>query len=313
LAAALIVKNEEATLEACLHSLIGIDEIVILDTGSTDKTVDLARRLNLLWDLKLTVHEGYEWHDDFADARNTCNRKCTSDWILTIDADETLDEGGLEKIRRVIDEVEGMGESMETIQALVHCDNDQFYHDRIFRNKPDLYYLSPIHEYLHTMAKFHPEGEDEISITFQKRGPRGEDAWWRMRIIEGCLRKEPDDLRMQYVAGREYFVMGFLPNAIYWLERYLRNREQRAFWMGANEIADVHFTLAWAYAAMMEFKPAKEHALLALGYNADFKEACKLLSMISNGEGKPLNKDRWEEFAEKAENRELGFKSKGII
>jgi hypothetical protein len=83
--------------------------------------------------------------------------------------------------------------------------------------------------------------------------------------------------------------------------------------MGANEIADVHFTLAWAYGAMMEWRPAKEHALLALGYNADFKEACKLLSMISNGEGKQLDMSRWEEFAEKAENRGLGFKSKGLI
>jgi glycosyltransferase involved in cell wall biosynthesis len=307
LAAALIVKNEEATLEACLHSLIGIDEIVILDTGSTDKTVELARSLGA------TVHEGYEWHDDFSDARNTCIRKCTSDWILTIDADETLDEGMLDKIRKVLDEVEGMGESMEAITVLMHCENDQFYSDRVFRNKPDVHYLSPAHEYLHVKAKFKPEGEDEISINFQKRPPRAGDEWFIMKIIEVDLRKDPDNLRMQYVAGREYFTKGYLPNAIYWFERYLRNREQRAFWMGANEIADVHFTLAWAYGAMQDWRPAKEHALLALGYNADFKEACKLLSMISNGEGKQLDKDRWEEFAEKAENRGLGFKSKGLI
>ena len=84
LSAALIVKNEEVHLERCLKSLCKLlPQIVILDTGSSDKTVDIAKKYtNLIYYQK--------WQNDFALHRNKSFSYCTADWIIQIDADEEL-------------------------------------------------------------------------------------------------------------------------------------------------------------------------------------------------------------------------------
>jgi tetratricopeptide (TPR) repeat protein len=82
--ACLIVKDEEAVLQTCLDSLVGFaDEVVVYDTGSTDRTVEIARASGAL------VVEGH-WDDDFSRARNASLDHCTGEWILHIDADETV-------------------------------------------------------------------------------------------------------------------------------------------------------------------------------------------------------------------------------
>ncbi|HWE54661.1 MAG TPA: glycosyltransferase [Acidimicrobiales bacterium] len=83
--ACLIVKDEEPSLTSCLASLAGVaDEIVVYDTGSTDGTVELARRLGA------QVIEGY-WDDDFSRARNDALAHCHGEWIAWLDADEELE------------------------------------------------------------------------------------------------------------------------------------------------------------------------------------------------------------------------------
>lgn len=85
LSAALIVKDEVRNLETCLGSLEPlVDEIVVYDTGSTDGTPELARVLGA------TVIEGF-WDDDFARARNEVLRYCRGSWVLSIDADEQVE------------------------------------------------------------------------------------------------------------------------------------------------------------------------------------------------------------------------------
>jgi len=80
--ACLIVKDEEKALPGCLESLKGlVDEVVVYDTGSTDGTVEIARRAGA------KVIEGY-WDDDFGRARNASLEHCRGEWILWIDADE---------------------------------------------------------------------------------------------------------------------------------------------------------------------------------------------------------------------------------
>jgi tetratricopeptide (TPR) repeat protein len=80
--ACLIVKDEEKALPGCLESLKGlVDEIVVYDTGSTDATVEIAKRAGA------KVIEGY-WDDDFGRARNASLEHCIGEWILWIDADE---------------------------------------------------------------------------------------------------------------------------------------------------------------------------------------------------------------------------------
>jgi glycosyltransferase involved in cell wall biosynthesis len=85
LSAALIVRDEQAALPACLASLRGIvDEVVVCDTGSTDATVEIAAAMGAR-----VIHTS--WDDDFAAARNTVLAATRGTWVLSIDADEQLD------------------------------------------------------------------------------------------------------------------------------------------------------------------------------------------------------------------------------
>ena len=83
----MIVKNEEHFLPNCLASVIGVvDEIVVLDTGSTDRTCEIAISAGARL-------EHFEWCDDFAAARNAAVSYATGDWVLVLDADEVLVKG----------------------------------------------------------------------------------------------------------------------------------------------------------------------------------------------------------------------------
>ncbi len=80
----MIVRNEAGNLAACLDSVVGfVDEMVILDTGSTDRTVDIA----LEYGAKVSE---FVWCDDFSLARNASMRGVAGDWVLVLDADERL-------------------------------------------------------------------------------------------------------------------------------------------------------------------------------------------------------------------------------
>ena len=80
----LIVKDEEQMLQSCLDSVSGVaDEIIVYDTGSVDRTVEIARAAGA------KVIEGY-WDDSFARARNAALENATGEWVLSLDADENL-------------------------------------------------------------------------------------------------------------------------------------------------------------------------------------------------------------------------------
>ena len=92
----MITKNEENNLADCLNSVKDIvDEIVIVDTGSTDKTKEIAKK----FDAKIF---DFKWIDDFSAARNESINPATKEWILIMDAYETLDDEGKKVIRELI-------------------------------------------------------------------------------------------------------------------------------------------------------------------------------------------------------------------
>ncbi|MDY6953360.1 MAG: tetratricopeptide repeat protein, partial [Thermodesulfobacteriota bacterium] len=92
----MIVKNEEHHLARCLSSLTPVvDEIIIVDTGSTDRTKEMATLLGA------RVFD-FEWSDDFAAARNLSISKASGDWILVMDADEVISPLDYDSLRRLV-------------------------------------------------------------------------------------------------------------------------------------------------------------------------------------------------------------------
>ncbi|NER83835.1 MAG: glycosyltransferase, partial [Leptolyngbya sp. SIO1D8] len=98
-----IVKNEAKHLPRCLDSVQDyVDEIIVLDTGSQDETIEIAQARG-------AIVEAIEWTQDFAAARNQSLAKATGDWILVLDADETLTAGGRAVLKQMQD-AEKLGE-----------------------------------------------------------------------------------------------------------------------------------------------------------------------------------------------------------
>jgi glycosyltransferase involved in cell wall biosynthesis len=96
LSVSMIIKNEEACLKKCLESVKDADEIVIVDTGSTDNTINIAKG----YTEKVYSGKEYKWIDDFAHSRNQSLNLCTGDWVLIIDADEVLEENGIASLEK---------------------------------------------------------------------------------------------------------------------------------------------------------------------------------------------------------------------
>jgi tetratricopeptide (TPR) repeat protein len=137
LTAALIVRDEAAVLDDCLASIIDVvDEIVIVDTGSTDATRDIARR----WGAVLLEHP---WKDNFAEARNVGLDHATGDWILYIDADERLVEPDRSRMDSLLRDSDAAA-----FRILFHpqVDASAYLEFRIWRNDVSVRFEGIIHE-----------------------------------------------------------------------------------------------------------------------------------------------------------------------
>lgn len=141
----MIVKNESAVLRNCLDSLKDImDEIIIVDTGSTDDTKQIAAEYTPY------VYD-YVWNDDFAAARNFAFSKATGDYIYSADADEVLDRENQDKLkalkRAILPEVEIV--QMIYVTEQINHPTENFARDlrpKLFKRLRKFTWIEPIHE-----------------------------------------------------------------------------------------------------------------------------------------------------------------------
>jgi tetratricopeptide (TPR) repeat protein len=134
----MIVKNEEANLPRCLTSVRdAVDEIVILDTGSTDRTPEIAKEFGA------KVHH-FEWPNDFSIARNQSLKYVRGDWVLVLDADETLAKNIAPVLRQLIQEEQYL--LINLVRQEVGASQSPYsLVSRLFRRHPGLYFSRPYH------------------------------------------------------------------------------------------------------------------------------------------------------------------------
>lgn len=139
----MIVKNEESCLRRCLDSLTGIvDEIIIVDTGSTDKTVEIAKEFD-------AIIKPYQWKNDFADARNYALSFATKDWILVLDADEYLRQSDRDLLISSLNDVSNDCYFIKTLNFTTSANDENYMvnlNQRIFKNHKGFKYIGSIHE-----------------------------------------------------------------------------------------------------------------------------------------------------------------------
>ncbi len=137
LSAALIVKNEERYLAACLESIRNlVDDVVLVDTGSDDSTVEIARQFGCK-----IFH--FPWQQDFSAARNFGLEQVRADWVLYIDADERVRPGSDDALRDALDDPACIAG-----KVLLHPMPrfTPFWILRLFRNHPLIRFRGCIHE-----------------------------------------------------------------------------------------------------------------------------------------------------------------------
>lgn len=281
ISAVLIVKNEEALLSKCLDTLKGIDELVIVDTGSKDRTKEIASRYtDKIYD--------FPWIDSFCKARNFANSKATGDFILTIDADEEL-LTPVETIRDVIYKTKKEVLNVTVTDGL----GNEHKSPRLFKNSKDIFWRGDIHE---TLSKTGQE-DTPIVIKYGYSPAHKNDPDRTLRILNKSLKANPKLIRERYYLAREYFYREDWERAIKEVDIYLK----QAKWL--PEKNDAWLMRAKCLAGLEKWEEACDSAWQALKYNANFKEA---LIFIGNHMDS-VNKQRWLSYSELADNRDVLF------
>lgn len=149
ISAVTITKNEEKNIERWLHSAkMYADEIIVVDTGSTDNTVAIAQAAG-------ARVERFTWINDFSAAKNYALDLCTGQWIAFLDADEYFPDEDSKKLRSLVEYFSPNPDVVGIVTPLVNIDRDN--HDklisvmhqlRLFRRLPDIKYKGKIHEAL---------------------------------------------------------------------------------------------------------------------------------------------------------------------
>jgi hypothetical protein len=135
----LITKNEQRFLGQCLESVRDLArQIVVVDTGSTDGTCDIAVRYGA--ELHL-----FDWCDDFSAARNAALERAVGDWVLFLDADEELLPGQRDALLQAIQDRGAIAYRLPMIDE-GREDEGVSYVPRLFRNAPGLFHVGRVHE-----------------------------------------------------------------------------------------------------------------------------------------------------------------------
>lgn len=194
LSVCLIVKNEEEVLNRCLSCAVKFaDEIIVVDTGSTDATVEIAQKFT-------DKIYSFEWQDDFSSARNFAFEKANGDYVMWLDADDVVTDENCAKIRQLVKEG---GFDMAYLPYAVAFENDRptfvYYRERIMRRSMNFRFKGAVHEAIS------PRGKTVYSDApiYHKKVRCGEPLRNLSILQRRIARGEKLDERGKFYYGRE--------------------------------------------------------------------------------------------------------------
>ena len=285
IAVSMIVKNEEALLARCLESVKDFDDIYILDTGSEDNTVEIAKEYTE------HVYTDYKWEDSFCKARNHILKKIPKkhEWILSIDADEYL-VNTYDQVKRVLEQAES-----KVVNVKLKAESTGAIHNftRLFRNDPEIFWVNDIHNLLNKNSREY----SDIEIVYGYSPAHKKDPDRALRILEKSVKDNPKKSREKYYLAREYFYRKWWSRAIEMLDDYIACSNY------LSEKNDAWLMRAKCLAKLKRYNDACDSAWQAIKYNANFKEALRFIGDHMDSGNKPV----WYKFADIADNRNVLF------
>jgi glycosyltransferase involved in cell wall biosynthesis len=208
-----ICKNEEKSIGTLLESVKGslFDEIIVVDTGSTDSTLEILKRYNV------TI-EHFNWVNDFSAARNYSFSKATKDYIMWMDSDDYLKSEDYQKLIKLKN---NLHESPVWLLKYEYAHDEygrsicSFYRERIVKRSLNLLWEQPIHEYI---PLIHPYQQVDIEVHHNKKEAHTKR---NLSILESIVEKNPNFSRNVYYLGKEYFDSGEFEKGCGLLNRFL--------------------------------------------------------------------------------------------
>ncbi len=246
---ACIARNEETALPLMIESVCGVaDEIVVLDTGSTDKTVEVAKR----YTDKVFFRE---WDDSFCNARNACMEHCTGDWVLWLDCDETLAPGVAAMLKPLLEQTPDTVDLILLPIRMCHDDGTHFQRfpgERLQRNRTEWKWHADMHNFLDVPCTPEKRGiADAIEIVHNRSCHTPEQrtarSAQRLQMAETKLATkaahDPADRRSLFYVAGTYHDSGQHEKALEWFEKYFpvsdfaEERYQAAYLAGQSCLA----------------------------------------------------------------------------
>ena len=270
----MIARNEEKFLRSCLNSVTGlVKEIILVDTGSTDKTVDIAREFGA------KVYY-FQWCDDFSAARNFSIDKATGDWILILDADEELDRTTIGEIKKSLTEADNGTAYFFKVINYLDKSNDpgnsaEVRIIRLFPNREDVRYKNLIHEEIYSKkdgelkrivcnAIIYHHGYTDSLHKERNKGERN------INLLLKSIEKDPKNPFNYYNIGVSYYVQNRLEDCI----KSFKTAQETCDYPGESVYLPSSYSLcAAALCRLGRYEEAKEQALKGIELSPLFYEA----------------------------------------
>ncbi len=219
LSVCMIVKNEEDVIGRCLECIKDIaDEIIIVDTGSSDKTKEIVKKYtDKIFD--------FPWINDFSAARNNSFSYATQEYIMWLDADDVIDEENRQKLLLLKDKLDPSVDmvKMKYDVAFDEADNPtlSYYRERIFKRSMNYRWVGEIHEVISLYGNIM-----HSDIVIQHRKMRPNEADRNLKIFEQMLSDGKSlDPRQKFYYARELYYNGRYQTAIDKFNEFLQEGE----------------------------------------------------------------------------------------
>ncbi len=247
----IIVKNEETALPKCLASVRDIvDEMIVLDTGSTDGTIAIARSFNA------RVYS-FDWCNDFSVARNEVLQYVQGDWVLVLDADEVLVPEIIPSLQQAIDSPHHLLINLVR-QEVGAAQSPYSMVSRLFRRHREIHFTRPYHAMIDDSVEALLQREPDWQIGYlpdvailhygyQASTIAARDKFTKARtIMEGFLADHPTDPYVCSKLGALYIDMGATMQGLQLLERGLQSIQNRSQ-IDAPILYELHYHLGCVY------------------------------------------------------------------
>jgi glycosyltransferase involved in cell wall biosynthesis len=279
LSLALIARNEQRCLARCLASVRElVDEIVVVDTGSTDDTVTIAEQFS-------AIVSRFDWVDDFSTARNFALEKTTGTWILVLDADEEVSPALAGEIRKFVND--------QTAVGRLRIVSDFRRNNQVFRSQSFVSRLFP------RGARFEGRIHEQLISPLPRLNLQGEvwhDGYLQttksdrnVTLLRRELQACPDDPYLLFQLSVEYASLGNTQEASRCLERTLAKLT-----MSEPFAPNVVVDYLYALSELKEFDRGLaviDHSSAAVEDFPDFHLACGLfyMNLVRSDSGKYIS------------------------